>query len=428
MSDSDTVIRVENLGKCYKLGQTHHYRISDVIMARLKQIHRKFRGLPVPKHPRRIGSGSIPKGEFWALRDVSFEIKRGDVVGVIGLNGAGKSTLFKLLSRITEPTEGQAWMKGRIGSLLEVGTGFHPELTGSENIYLNGAILGMTRAEIKTKFDQIIAFAGIERFIDTPVKRYSSGMYVRLAFAVAAHLEPEILLIDEVLAVGDAAFQHKCLGKMQEVTGEGRTILFVSHNMPSIESLCNWSMVLDQGKLVFWGETEKAISQYLKNHSSACASFVDLTGHKGRTAHSRPIFQSLRLQDIRGNEASIFKVGESILFELDLESGENVIHSPYIHIEIIDSRDTVICKFLSEVMHKKPFEIDGRKSLVCRWQHCRLVPGLYTVKLEIKNFRASLDKINDAISFEIRPTDIYGTGKLDTATGLIVPDGNWEIK
>jgi lipopolysaccharide transport system ATP-binding protein len=203
--------------------------------------------------------------EFWALKDVSFEIKQGDRVGIIGRNGAGKSTLLKILSRITEPTNGSIRIKGRVASLLEVGTGFHPELTGRENIYLNGAILGMSKAEIKSKFDEIVAFAEVEKFLDTPVKRYSSGMYVRLAFAVAAHLEPEILVVDEVLAVGDSAFQKKCLGKMEEVGKEGRTVIFVSHNMGVMESLCNQGIYLKSGQINFAGSMKQAISIYLSS-------------------------------------------------------------------------------------------------------------------------------------------------------------------
>ena len=228
---TDVAIRVENLGKRYRIGtaQQRHDTLRDALMHNLRStLH----------WPRRNGHANS-SDTFWALKDVSFEVKRGEVVGIIGRNGAGKSTLLKVLSRITDPTEGSVDMYGRVGSLLEVGTGFHPELTGSDNIYLNGAILGMKRAEIIRKFDEIVAFAEVEKFIDTPVKHYSSGMYVRLAFAVAAHLEPEILLVDEVLAVGDAEFQKKCLGKMGQVAKEGRTVLFVSHNMGAIGSLCN---------------------------------------------------------------------------------------------------------------------------------------------------------------------------------------------
>jgi lipopolysaccharide transport system ATP-binding protein len=255
-----SVISVENLSKKYIIGHQKQERytvLRDVLADGAKRFTRKL------IHPFAEPQNDPTHEEFWALRDVSFDIQQGDRVGVIGRNGAGKSTLLKILSRITEPTSGKVSIKGRVASLLEVGTGFHPELTGRENIFLNGAILGMSRAEIKKKFDEIIAFAEVEKFLDTPVKRYSSGMYVRLAFAVAAHLEPEILVIDEVLAVGDALFQKKCMGRMEEVGKEGRTVIFVSHNMGAISELCTSAILLHQGKVVSDGETGHVIGQYL---------------------------------------------------------------------------------------------------------------------------------------------------------------------
>jgi lipopolysaccharide transport system ATP-binding protein len=255
---SDTTIRVDNLGKMYRIGAAE------------KQSRNGWRALgDLAMSPfdylRRMGRPPTEEETLWALRDVSFEVQRGEVVGIIGRNGAGKTTLLKILSRITEPTEGYAEIHGRVGSLLEVGTGFHPELTGRENIYLNGAILGMRKVEIDRKFDEIVAFAEIEKFMDTPVKRYSSGMYVRLAFAVAAHLEPEILLVDEVLAVGDAAFQKKGLGKMGDVAREGRTVLFVSHNMGAIQSLCERCLLLNDGHLILDDEATSTVETYLAN-------------------------------------------------------------------------------------------------------------------------------------------------------------------
>jgi lipopolysaccharide transport system ATP-binding protein len=263
---SDIAIRVEKLSKKYRIGakQEGYRTLRDTLTGALVS----------PFHRARRLLGGQPYGAseldetIWALKDISFEIKRGEVVGIIGRNGAGKTTLLKVLSRITEPTEGQAEIYGRVGSLLEVGTGFHPELTGRENIYLNGAILGMKKAEIARKFDEIVAFAEIEKFIDTPVKHYSSGMYVRLAFAVAAHLEPEILLVDEVLAVGDAAFQRKCLGKMGDVAKEGRTVLFVSHNMTAVRTLCTRALWLSDGCLEDNGQSNEVVSTYLKTLSN----------------------------------------------------------------------------------------------------------------------------------------------------------------
>ena len=257
---SETVIRVENIGKQYRIGTApeKYATLRDAITQTLKwPLRRIRRSLPT--------DGTETEGEdtIWALRDVSFEVEQGQLIGVIGRNGAGKSTLLKLLSRITEPTEGYAEIKGRVGSLLEVGTGFHPELTGRENVYLNGAILGMRRTEIDAKFDEIVEFSGVEKFIETPVKRYSSGMYLRLAFSVAAHLEPEILLVDEVLAVGDAEFQRKCLGKMSDVAEGGRTVLFVSHDMSAIAQLTEKTLVLDNGELIYQDRTDEAIDFYM---------------------------------------------------------------------------------------------------------------------------------------------------------------------
>jgi lipopolysaccharide transport system ATP-binding protein len=264
----DVIISVEGLGKKYRIShqaeQQRYTAIRDVVMDKVKGMFN-----PRASNANRRDS----KEDFWALKDISFEIKRGDVVGIIGRNGAGKSTLLKILSRITEPTEGRIRIQGRVASLLEVGTGFHPELTGRENIFLNGAILGMRRAEIREKFDEIVAFAEVEKFLDTPVKRYSSGMYVRLAFAVAAHLEPEILIVDEVLAVGDADFQKKCLGKMENVSrSDGRTVLFVSHNMKAVQTLCRTGVVLEAGRLKCLSTTDEALRAYsacTKLHNSA---------------------------------------------------------------------------------------------------------------------------------------------------------------
>jgi len=273
---SNTVIRVENLSKKYVVGaqkQGKYTTLRERLTGGAKYLSR----ILLPR-PQLIPNSN--RQEFWALKDVSFEVKQGDRVGIIGRNGAGKSTLLKILSRITEPTTGRIAIQGRLASLLEVGTGFHPELTGRENIYLNGAILNMRKVEIKQKFDEIVAFAEVEKFLDTPVKRYSSGMYVRLAFAVAAHLEPEILIVDEVLAVGDVQFQQKCLGKMQEVSKtQGRTVLFVSHNMDAIQRLCHKCVMLEHGQLTAYGDTASSIERYLSSNSykSSPTHWIDVS-------------------------------------------------------------------------------------------------------------------------------------------------------
>ena len=310
---SDTMIRVENLSKKYFIGHQqegrHRYKaLRDVITDKAKSFGSKLLKPSGKRMP------NLDREEFWALKDISFEIKQGDRVGIIGRNGAGKSTLLKILSRITEPTTGRISVQGRVASLLEVGTGFHPELTGRENIYLNGAILGMSKAEIKKKFDEIVAFAEVERFLDTPVKRFSSGMYVRLAFAVAAHLEPEILVVDEVLAVGDINFQKKCLGKMGEVaTKEGRTVLFVSHNMAAVRTLCNTGILLNSGNLTFTGEVNKAVDEYLSKISEPKAKSSKSYGTR---------FVKVTIQDERGNVVDKLEMGEKnyVIFEVYVEN------------------------------------------------------------------------------------------------------------
>jgi lipopolysaccharide transport system ATP-binding protein len=325
---SDTVISVENVGKRYALSHNRngerYTTLRDVIArqaaAPFKAIGKKIRG-------RSASNGSQPHNSssphsknsvenFWALKNVSFEIKQGEVVGIIGRNGAGKSTLLKILSRITEPTEGRIRIKGRVASLLEVGTGFHPELTGRENIYLNGSILGMSRAEIKAKFDEIVAFSEVEKFLDTPVKRYSSGMYVRLAFAVAAHLEPEILIVDEVLAVGDAEFQKKCLGKMEDASKGGRTVLFVSHNMPSILRLCQRVVLLQGGTLAGDGLAEEIAHQYLSSGANRAAERVWSTPEQAPGDEVAKL-HAVRVRSSRGKITETIDVSEP--FEIEVE-------------------------------------------------------------------------------------------------------------
>jgi lipopolysaccharide transport system ATP-binding protein len=277
---SDSIITVENLGKKYSLRHLSDQRyiaLRDVLVEKATGLFRRNGKSRGQRSDVGGQDANLTCEEFWALKDISFEVKQGEVVGIIGRNGAGKSTLLKILSRITDPTEGRVRIKGRVASLLEVGTGFHPELTGRENIFLNGAILGMTRAEINNKFDEIVAFAETEKFLDTPVKRYSSGMYVRLAFAVAAHLEPEILIVDEVLAVGDAAFQKKCLGKMENVAKQnGRTVIFVSHNMSAVQGLCSKGICLDAGRAVEAGEISKVVRHYLQRVSASNSSATEV--------------------------------------------------------------------------------------------------------------------------------------------------------
>lgn len=317
---SDIAIRAQGLGKQFTIGgpqeryKTLRDTLTDLALAPARGIRNVLRG---EHHPR-------PKTEtFWALRDVSFEVRRGEVVGIVGRNGAGKSTLLKVLSRITEPTEGYAELRGRVGTLLEVGTGFHPELTGGENIYLNGTILGMKRAEIERKFDEIVEFAEVERFIDTPVKHYSSGMYLRLAFSVAAHLDPEILIVDEVLAVGDAQFQKKCLGKMEDVASAGRTVLFVSHNMAAVRSLCSQTILLRSGQVAAIGPTDQVIGQYLASSAADLSAQIELP-RAGPGAPGEATHLSFFAND--GTSSAEFRLGENWRIRLDFTLAQPVPH------------------------------------------------------------------------------------------------------
>lgn len=319
----EPAIKINNISKCYRLGVIGRNTLQDEVCYWWHKLCRR----DVKEHMGLVGSGHVPghavgpaesniddSGQFWALKDVSFSVNPGEVVGLIGRNGAGKSTLLKILSRITEPSGGDAYINGRVASLLEVGTGFHQELTGRENVYLNGTILGMKRREIDHKFDDIVAFAELDKFIDTPVKRYSSGMHVRLAFAVAAHLEPEILLVDEVLAVGDASFQKKCLGKMSEVADDGRTILFVSHNMSAVNRLCPRSVLLDDGKVEIDGPSFEVTALYLGGTSNGCQekrwSDYDAPGNDGLK------LLGVRLKKAEGDPSSVFEVRDRLVLEI----------------------------------------------------------------------------------------------------------------
>lgn len=305
------IIVVENISKRYSIGKKESYgSLRDEIM----------QALTSPFKRKREDDGADPSDHIWALRDVSFTVEEGDVLGVVGRNGAGKSTLLKILSRITEPTTGKISMRGRVASLLEVGTGFHPELTGRENIFLNGALLGMANAEIKAKFDEIVAFSEIEKFLDTPVKRYSSGMYVRLAFAVAAHLEPEILIVDEVLAVGDAQFQKKCLGKMGDVAKGGRTVLFVSHNMSAVQSLCNRAVLIAEGRNVMEGSSGEVVASYLSSASGENTAVREFPADQSKRVKIRKVV----IKGADGEPSCQVDLNENFTIQVDYELSEDV--------------------------------------------------------------------------------------------------------
>jgi lipopolysaccharide transport system ATP-binding protein len=362
MNMSDVAIRVDNLGKRYRLGRRERYSTLRDTLAEAAQT--PWRWLTAKAN----GNGrSAAADTLWALRDLSFEVTHGEVVGIIGRNGAGKSTLLKILSQITEPTTGQVELSGRVASLLEVGTGFHPELTGRENIFLNGAILGMKRAEIIRKFDEIIAFAEVDKFLDTPVKHYSSGMQMRLAFAVAAHLEPEILIVDEVLAVGDAEFQRKCLGKMGEVARDGRTVLFVSHNMQAIRGLCSRVCVLRQGNLAFDGPSEEGLLSYVNTGHDASNHWQ----RKNMAAQGPLYFTSVTVA-VCGRQPQL-------RLEVDLVLRETGPHCPsFVSIDIRDEIGSPIMQALPSI---RPFTQPGRGEHVVRMivELPPLIPGTYTL-------------------------------------------------
>jgi len=361
------------------------------------------------------------------LKEVSFDVEPGEVIGIIGRNGAGKSTLLKVLSRITRPTSGRAEIRGRVASLLEVGTGFHSELTGRENICLNGAILGMTRREIMRKFDQIVAFAEVEPFIDTPVKRYSSGMYLRLAFAVAAHLEPEILVVDEVLAVGDAEFQKKCLGRMEDVARAGRTVLFVSHNMPAVEGLCTRGVCLDAGSLSFIGPASAAVSAYLKANRTANpgGALADIPRRHG-TLEAR--FTRLSLRDADGNESTPLRMGSALEVEATIECTRRIM-DPVVGILFADQRGQTVLRAFSFESSRGFSPFQGCTRVRCRFEALPLMPGQYTCHLWLSRHRYPIDYVEGAGEITIVPADVYGTGRTpDTHNGgLCFAPHSWEV-
>lgn len=378
---------------------------------------------------QRLREGAPQKAdaaELWALRDVSFEIERGECIGIIGRNGAGKSTLLKVLSRITEPTKGRAVLRGRVASLLEVGTGFHPELTGRENVFLNGAILGMRRAEIARKFDEIVAFAEVERFIDTPVKRYSSGMHVRLAFAVAAHLEPEILLIDEVLAVGDIAFQRKCLGKMEGVSKSGRTVLFVSHNMNAVETLCPRSIYIDHGRCDGVGLSSEKIAHYLRSNESGGELgelAIDRLGSDG-TAE----FLSCRIRNHHGEEGISPKTNEFFHLLVGLRVHEPVRH-PTFNIDLRNHLGTLMTAVNTTEQGIALGKMDpGDYEVTIRIGPISYLPGPYKISLHFANPQGhNYATAEDAIRFEVAQSPLYGTRDLDSRWGCVYTPISYEV-
>ena len=423
---SDTIIRVENLGKKYMIGHQQPERyvaLRDVMANGVKSLGRRLLQRKPKPNPARE--------EFWALKDVSFEVKRGDRVGIIGRNGAGKSTLLKVLSRITEPTTGRISLKGRVASLLEVGTGFHPELTGRENIFLNGAVLGMGKAEIRKKFDQIVAFAEVERFLDTPVKRYSSGMYVRLAFAVAAHLEPEILVVDEVLAVGDAAFQRKCLGKMEDVAEqEGRTVLFVSHNMAAVENLCSRAILLNLGRINFTGDTKTTIEFYSKSLETQ-GSLISISDLK-RSGTGEIQITSFHLEDCDGSRLYSVTCGEDLILVFQYQSmTEKSIRDVNIGFSIHNRFGDMLSILYSEYVGTTFSCLPSSGRFKCKMKDFPFSPGKYSVKVRVTVKGIESDWIRDPVGIIIVDSEKFYKSAINTNNlyfGPLLIRGNWELE
>ncbi|MBF6559876.1 MAG: ABC transporter ATP-binding protein [Candidatus Binataceae bacterium] len=421
----ESIIKVEKLGKRYAIGRREPYRtmrdsLTGAVTGPLRSLRARL---------SRNGGGApaASNNHLWALEDVSFEVAPGEVLGVIGRNGAGKSTLLKVLSRITEPTTGRVELYGRVASLLEIGTGFHQELTGRENVYLSGAIMGMRRAEIARKFDEIIAFAEIEDFVDTPVKRYSSGMYVRLAFAVAAHLEPEILLVDEVLAVGDLAFQKKCLGKMGEVARFGRTVLFVSHNMAAIEALCTRCLRLSGGRLAAAGDPLAVMSGYVAEGLRPGAGTAALDVHPGRRPGDTPTMTRVELRGADGAAAGAIRIGDPLEIRVAYRAQRPL--RPVLGSVIRTGHGAaVFCvsdRFCGQLAECAP---RAEAMVVCRVERLMLIPGTYAINLWLGDATGDFDVIFDAIAFEVLPADLTGTGRLPPPNlGAVFCEANWSI-
>jgi len=414
----EIAVQVRGLGKKYTIGgpQEKYHTIRDAIANSVKAPFRRL--------SRRQGADKS-QNEFWALKDVSFDVYEGEVIGIIGRNGAGKSTLLKILSQITTPTEGEVDIFGRVGSLLEVGTGFHPELTGRENIFLSGSILGMRKREIENKLDDIVKFSEIEKFLDTPVKRYSSGMYVRLAFAVAAHLEPEILVVDEVLAVGDVAFQKKCLGKMETVAKEGRTVLFVSHNMAAIDALCSRCILIQGGMLNQIGSSNEIVKNYVKELYCQHKN-IPLKERFDRQGSGEIRVENVHFGTPDDAKCGIWITGKDALIEIDYRSKEG---KTYRNIEIaigIKKIDQTPLLYLgTKVTHQDLESFHDSGSSICKIIRLPLEPGRYSITLEIKQNGIIVDYISSAASIDVAEGDYYGTGVI-WPYGAFLCDYTWK--
>jgi len=434
MTNKEIAIKVENISKRYRIGLKEEIHdsfgraILDFIKSPIRN-YRKYRSLYKfdDLNPESNNSSSHDISDvIMAVKDVSFDVKNGEVVGIIGKNGAGKSTLLKILCRITDPTYGRAEIRGKVSSLLEVGTGFHPELTGRENVYLNATILGMTKKEVDKKFDEIVDFSGVEKFIDTPIKRYSSGMKVRLAFSVAAHLEADILLIDEVLAVGDAIFQKKCLSKMDEISRQGRTILFVSHNMAAIQNLCSRVLVMDSGRIVIDGETNAGITEYMRGILGGTDG--DQIGSLPRTSGLVPILQKLEFFDGDGLPVNGISAGGHLTVKIYYKHIES-LKDPYFGLKFETALRTNVFFLQTRFQKGHLPDLLPEGVITCHIPNVPLLPGIYYVCVGCGTANKQLDYVTRARQLQVVETDVFGTGLLPPSTeSLILVDADWEIK
>jgi len=409
--EENVVIKVENIFKKYSLGQP----VAGDLRSTFSNIFNRKK------------QQQDEDNEFWALKNISFEVQKGEVLGIIGGNGAGKSTLLKILSRITIPTKGSIEIRGRVSSLLEVGTGFHPELTGRENIFLNGSLLGMKKKEIVTKFDEIVDFSGVEKFIDTPVKHYSSGMYVRLAFAVAAHLEPEILIVDEVLAVGDIAFRKKCLGKMSEVASGGRTIIFVSHNLNSIVKLCKHGLFLENGSVKFAGKIQETVSTYLETILLPANTDISLKNRKDRSGSGLLKFTAIRLMDNNKNEIHTIASGEELLIFLDYELQDSILADLIVRIEFKDVNGNYAFICNSRVCKGLFLQIPKRGTVTCMIPKLPLNVGEYHLDVIGKVNGQEVDILLNVVNLSVETGFFFRTGKLPATYKGVLVEHYWDL-
>ncbi len=414
MNNQEKVIKVEKISKCYRIGLRENMHDSfgalllDFVKKPVKN-YKKYRSLYTfsKKELDSGGNGEHPQDIKWVLRDVSFEVGKGQVIGIVGRNGAGKSTLLKILSGITEPTKGRAEIRGKVSSLLEVGTGFHPELTGRENVYLNGAVLGMKKKQIDIRFEEIVDFSGVREFIDTPIKRYSSGMRVRLAFAVAANLQPDILIIDEVLAVGDAEFQNKCLGKMRDITTEGRTVLFVSHNMGAVIQLCPFSILLEEGRIISSGPSKEVVENYLSTIFKPVNN-LDLRDVSIRYGDGRMRFISAQLRMKNGKYTTVPVSGQPIDIVLETEN-QKPLEKVEITLTIFNQMGIAVTSCCIESFGEQFSLPSGRNEIICSIPKLPLPLGQYKIALAASDHRGELDWVPTACIFNIHSSNFFET-------------------